>query len=144
MKENRKYLQFQLETSRDRPDYFHIEKYLSDGYYAHFHRNPELYCVYGGSVRVSRRKKRIPFDVGDAVFINSLQVHSYLCDEKAEIAFVLFGEQFLQPFRQLYPNQSIPAFLNDKNTNRRCSPILKNTETGKAISRRWKRLPIRV
>ena len=32
MKENRKYLQFQLETSRDRPDYFHIEKYLSDGY----------------------------------------------------------------------------------------------------------------
>ena len=42
MKENRKYLQFQLETSRDHPDYFHIEKYLSDGYYAHFHRNPEL------------------------------------------------------------------------------------------------------
>ena len=118
MKENKKYLQFQLETSRDHPDYFHIEKYLSDGYYAHFHRNPELYCVYAGSVRVSVGKNEYPSTSGDADFINSLQVHSYLCDEKAEIAFVLFGEQYLQPFRQPYPNQSIPAFLNDKNANR--------------------------
>ena len=73
MKENRKYLQFQLETSRDRPDYFHIEKYLSDGYYAHFHRNPELYCVYGGSVRVSVGKNEYPLTPGDAVFIIKCQ-----------------------------------------------------------------------
>lgn len=50
---SKKYLQFQLESQRDRADYFHAEKYLSDGYYAHFHRNAELYCVYEGAVTVT-------------------------------------------------------------------------------------------
>lgn len=76
---SKKYLQFQLEAQRDRADYFHAEKYLSDGYYAHFHRNAELYCVYEGAVTVTIGKNEYALRAGEGVFIDSLQVHSYLC-----------------------------------------------------------------
>ena len=75
---NKKYLQFQLESQRDRADYFHAEKYLSDGYYAHFHRNAELYCVYEGAVTVT---------IGKAGAINAaylaIQILSLKNDELA-------------------------------------------------------------
>lgn len=115
---NKKYLQFQLESQRDHADYFHAEKYLSDGYYAHFHRNAELYCVYEGAVTVTIGKNEYALTAGEGVFIDSLQVHSYLCDEKAEIGFVLFGETFMQPFHKTYPNMTPPVLLNDKEANR--------------------------
>ena len=115
---SKKYLQFQLEAQRDRADYFHAEKYLSDGYYAHFHRNAELYCVYEGAVTVTIGKNEYALTAGEGVFIDSLQVHSYLCDEKAEIGFVLFGETFMRPFHKTYPNMTPPVLLNDKEANR--------------------------
>ena len=115
---NKKYLQFQLESQRDHADYFHAEKYLSDGYYAHFHRNAELYCVYEGAVTVTIGKNEYALTAGEGVFIDSLQVHSYLCDEKAEIGFVLFGETFMRPFHKTYPNMTPPVLLNDKEANR--------------------------
>lgn len=115
---SKKYLQFQLEAQRDRADYFHAEKYLSDGYYAHFHRNAELYCVYEGAVTVTIGKNEYALRAGEGVFIDSLQVHSYLCDEKAEIGFVLFGETFMQPFHKTYPNMAPPVLLNDREANR--------------------------
>lgn len=118
---SKKYLQFQLEAQRDRADYFHAEKYLSDGYYAHFHRNAELYCVYEGAVTVTIGKNEYALRAGEGVFIDSLQVHSYLCDEQAEIGFVLFGETFMQPFHKTYPNMAPPVLLNDHEANR---PIL--------------------
>lgn len=115
---NKKYLQFQLESQRDHADYFHAEKYLSDGYYAHFHRNAELYCVYEGAVTVTIGKNEYALTAGEGVFIDSLQVHNYLCNEKAEIGFVLFGETFMQPFHKAYPNMTPPVLLNDKEANR--------------------------
>lgn len=115
---NKKYLQFQLESQRDHADYFHAEKYLSDGYYAHFHRNAELYCVYEGAVTVTIGKNEYALTAGEGVFIDSLQVHNYLCNEKAEIGFVLFGETFMQPFHKTYPNMTPPVLLNDKEANR--------------------------
>lgn len=115
---NKKYLQFQLESQRDHADYFHAEKYLSDGYYAHFHRNAELYCVYEGAVTVTIGKNEYALTAGEGVFIDSLQVHNYLCNEKAEIGFVLFGETFMQPFHKTYPNMTPPVLLNDKKANR--------------------------
>lgn len=115
---SKKYLQFQLESQRDHADYFHAEKYLSDGYYAHFHRNAELYCVYEGAVTVTIGKNEYALRAGEGVFIDSLQVHSYLCDEKAEIGFVLFGETFMQPFHKTYPNMAPPVLLNDREANK--------------------------
>ena len=114
---NDKYTQFQLETSRDGSDYFHVEKYVSDGYYAHFHRNPELYCVFNGTSRVTVNGRGITLTAGDAVFINSLQIHSYECDDKAEVAFALLGNNYMQSFHNLYPNRFPPTLLSNKQGN---------------------------
>lgn len=126
MKKQKNYLQFQFEMERDRPDYFHAESYTSDGYYAHFHRNTELYCVYTGQVNVSIGKEKYLLTPGNAVIINSLQVHSYQCDQNAKIGFVLFGEDYMRPFHTLYPNRPIPTFLNDRSANQ---PILDYIDT---------------
>ena len=114
---NNKNIQFQFEVSRDGSDYFHVEKYVSDGYYAHFHRNPELYCVFSGSSRVTVNGREIALTAGDAVFINSLQIHSYECDDKAEVAFALLGTDYMQSFYNLYPNHFLPTLLSDKQGN---------------------------
>ena len=91
---------------------FMSEKYISDGYYAHFHRNPELYCVFHGHVGVTVNGKKTVLDTGDAVFIDSLQIHSYECEDRAEVAFILMGSRlyaiFQQPLSQPIPTH--PAF----------------------------------
>lgn len=121
---NDKYSQFQLETSRDSSDYFHVEKYISDGYYAHFHRNPELYCVFHGHVGVTVNGKKTVLDTGDAVFIDSLQIHSYECEDRAEVAFILMGSSYMQSFNNLYPNQSPPTLLSDKQRNKKLFELI--------------------
>ena len=54
-------------------------------------------------------KNEYALTAGEGVFIDSLQVHNYLCNEKAEIGFVLFGETFMQPFHKTYPNMTPPV-----------------------------------
>ena len=39
-----------IEAERDHPNAFRAEVYISDGFYPHFHRNPEIYLVYDGTV----------------------------------------------------------------------------------------------
>lgn len=112
-----KFNQFQLETTRDASNYFHVEKYISNGYFAHFHRNPELYCVFDGTVNVTVNDRSITLTSGEAVFINSLQIHSYECDNKAEVAFALLGNTYMQFFYNLYPNRFPPTLLADKQGN---------------------------
>ena len=105
---SKKYLQFQLESQRDHADYFHAEKYLSDGYYAHFHRNAELYCVYEGAVTVTIGKNEYALRAG----------HDGAVAAAEEIGFVLFGETFMQPFHKTYPNMAPPVLLNDREANK--------------------------
>ena len=45
--------QLQYEKLRDTQNRFVAERYDSDGFYYHFHRNPELYCVIRGEVTVT-------------------------------------------------------------------------------------------
>lgn len=108
--------EFKIESDKDRFDYFWVEKYVSSGYKAHFHRNPELYCVYKGNVQVSIDDEIYNLTAGDAVFINSLRIHSYDCKD-AEIAFALIGTKYLQPFYEIYLDRQIPALLTDKKAN---------------------------
>lgn len=120
---NIKHAQFQLETERDVPNYFYAHKYTSTGYYAHFHRNTELYCVYSGIVHVTIDNNRYELHAGEAVYINSLKVHSYEC-VNAEIGFVLFGSDYLRQFYELFPNRQIPDLLYDREKNKRIFRLL--------------------
>lgn len=114
---NIKTAQFQLETERDVSNFFIAQKYISTGYFAHFHRNTELYCVYSGTVGVTIDNNHYDLKAGDAVYINALKIHSYECTN-AEIGFVLFGSDYLHQFYDLYPNRQIPELLHDHQKNR--------------------------
>ncbi len=110
------------ETSRDFPSYFHAEKYESIGYTAHLHRNIEIYCVVKGNSHVTINEREYNLKAGQAVIINSMQVHSYKNSEGTIVSFLLIGSSFLQLFNSVYPKRSLPEFLSDSNANR---PILK-------------------
>lgn len=116
--------QYQLEPDRDKPEFFHIMKYQSDGYYAHFHRNSELYCVFEGTVKVSINDKTYVLQAGEAVFINSLDLHSYECKQFAEIGIVLIGYRYMRDFRALFPHNIVPTLLKDKEANKEIFNLL--------------------
>lgn len=117
MQSENTFTQFQLESDRDRPEFFHVMKYPSNGYYAHVHRNSELYCVFSGEVKVSVNDKTYVLHAGEAVFINSLDLHSYQCEQSAEIGLVLIGYRYMRDFRALFPNHIVPTLLKDKEAN---------------------------
>lgn len=110
------------ESTRDFPTYFHAEKYESIGYTAHLHRNAEIYCVVKGNSHVTINEREYDLTAGQAVVINSLQVHSYKNSEGTIVSFLLIGSSFLQLFHSVYPKRTLPEFLSDPETNR---PILK-------------------
>lgn len=110
--------QFQIETLRDRPDYFHVEKYVSNGYYAHFHRNVEIFCVYSGGIRAIINEEEFYLSAGDAIFVSSFQMHSYECEKDTEVGFVLIGSSYMQTFYKLFPDHLPPVLLNDKEKNK--------------------------
>ncbi|MBQ7879096.1 MAG: helix-turn-helix domain-containing protein [Clostridia bacterium] len=111
------FTQFQLEPERDKPEFFHITKYKSDGYYAHFHRNSELYCVFDGTVKVSVNDKTYLLRSGEAAFINSLDLHSYQCEQPATVGIALLGYRYMRDFRAVYPNHVLPTLLKNKKAN---------------------------
>lgn len=122
--------EFNVESAKDKFDYFWVEKYVNSGYKAHFHRNPELYCVYNGNVRISIDENIYTLTAGDAVFINSLKIHSYECKD-AEIAFALIGTKYLQPFYEVYLDRQIPTLLTDKTANKKLFDYLDTVDKKK-------------
>ena len=112
------YPQFQIASSMKETINFHVEKYVSGGYYAHFHHSRELFCVFNNSSRVFINNEEFTLTEGQAVFIDSLQMHSYECKDKSEVAFVLISDNYMQSFKNLYPDQTLPTFLSDPVSNR--------------------------
>lgn len=109
------------EATRDFPSYFHAEKYESIGYNAHLHRNLEIYCVIKGSSHVTINDREYNLTDGQAVIINSMQIHSYQNSEGTIVSFLLIGTKFLQLFNSLYPERVLPESLFDTQANK---PIL--------------------
>lgn len=110
--------QFQLETQRDRSDFFHVRKYISNGYYAHFHRNVEIFCLFSGSAHADINGEDFELSAGDAMFISSFQIHSYECKKDTEVGFALLGNSYMQTFYKLFPDRFPPILLNDKEKNK--------------------------
>lgn len=116
MKYNMDSTGFDFENLRDRYDFFRVERYVNSGYGAHMHRNPELYCVNRGQVKVCIDSEEYTLVEGEAVFIDGLKMHSYECQE-AEITFALIGNKYLQPFHEIYFDRQLPTLLTDKQAN---------------------------
>ena len=106
------------EATRDFPSYFHAEKYESIGYKPHLHRNLEIYCVIKGSSHITINDREYHLTEGQAVVINSMQIHSYQNSEGTIVSFLLVGTKFLHLFNSVYPENVLPESLFDKEANK--------------------------
>ena len=107
-----------FEAQRDHPNAFRAEVYISDGFYPHFHRNPEIYLVYDGDVTVTINNVEYILHSGQAVCINSYDTHSYSIDGQARVGFISIGLNYTNSFNSLYPGRSLPTELFDVDKNK--------------------------
>lgn len=109
----------QNEIERDEASRFVAEKYVSNGYYLHFHRNVEIYGVVKGKVAVTIAGEAMSLCDGQIAIIDGLENHSYEIDGEAEVFFFHIGTRYLRNFLSLYPGKRLPHWLMDVEYNKR-------------------------
>lgn len=118
----------QNEIERDEASRLTAERYISQGYPLHFHRNMEIYGVIKGKVSVTIAGQQRVLTDGQAAIVDSLENHSYEIEENAEVIFVHIGTRYLSNLRMLYPKKRLPYWLMDSEYNQklynRIVPIL--------------------
>ena len=107
--------ELQFEKLRDTAERFVAEQYESNGFYMHFHRNPELYCVIKGEVHVTVRGggTECTLTEGQMAFISGLESHSYDVEKPATIAYFHIGTGYIEPFLSLYKDKAPEHWLTD-------------------------------
>lgn len=111
-------LEYQDEVQRDSATQFIAESYVSTGYYLHFHRNLEVYCVVKGMVHITIAGERKILTDGQIAIIDGLESHSYEINGSAEITYAHIGSAYLRNFISLYPNSRLPRWLMEVEKNK--------------------------
>ena len=106
-----------FEFEWDKPDAFRIEKYCSTGYRTHLHRNTEIYGVVDGTSHAVINDREYDLTNGQILTVSSLQFHSYTVSKGTIVFYILLGETFIQNFNAVYPNRSLPEFLDNPQKN---------------------------
>ena len=109
--------EFTLQSANDAPDMLNASRFLSGGYFAHFHNNIEIYCVYSGNVTTYIDEHPYSLSAGTAIVVNNLHLHRYEMQEQAEIGCVIVGSKYLSAFTESFPNRTLPTMLADKTAN---------------------------
>lgn len=123
---DKKERQIQDERQRDYSSRFKAERYTSDGFFMHFHRNTELYYVFRGEVSVVINGENMILSDGQACIINRLESHSYEVALPADIVYFHVGVQYMDVFYKIYPQNELPRWLMDAAFNReKLYPLLK-------------------
>lgn len=110
---DKKERQIQDERERDYGSRFKAERYLTDGFCLHFHRNTELYCVNRGKVSVLINGENKILTDGQACVINRLESHSYEVSTPADITYFHVGVQYMDIFYRVYPQSEPARWLTD-------------------------------
>ena len=110
--------QIQDERQRDYATRFKAERYTTDGFCLHFHRNTELYCVNRGEVSVLINGENRVLTEGQACVINRLESHSYEVGAPADITYFHVGVQYMDIFYRVYPQKEPARWLTDDAFNR--------------------------
>jgi hypothetical protein len=122
----------QNEIERDDAARFLAEKYVSNGYYLHFHRNLEIYGVVRGRVAVTIDGQQNILTDGQIAIVDGLENHSYEIEAEAEVFYFHIGTRYLSNLRTLYPKRRLPHWLMDAQYNQRLYeqifPLLGKTE----------------
>lgn len=111
--------QLQFEKVRDVAERFVAERYISDGFYLHFHRNTELYCVCRGEVIVTVNGESRVLTDGQMAIICGLESHAYEVANAADIAYLHIGTKYTEPFKNIYGAKAPPRWLTDSEFNGR-------------------------
>lgn len=106
------------EIERDEASRFVAEKYVSNGYSLHYHRNLEIYGVVRGSVVVTIGDMSMTLTDGQMAVIEGLQSHCYEMEEETEVMVLHIGTRYLRNFVSLYPNKRLPQWLLDVEYNK--------------------------
>lgn len=118
--------QIQDERQRDYGSRFKAERYITDGFCLHFHRNTEIYCVNRGEVSVLINGESKILTDGQACVINRLESHSYEVGAPADITYFHVGVQYMDIFYRIYPQNEPARWLTDVAFNReQLYPILR-------------------
>lgn len=118
--------QIQDERQRDYGSRFKAERYVTEGFCMHFHRNTELYCVNKGQVSVLINGENKILSDGQACVINRLESHSYEVGEPADITYCHIGVLYMETFYRFYPQHEPARWLMDVDYNRETLfPLLK-------------------
>lgn len=83
--------EMQFEIERDFATRFVAEKYCSNGYGRHFHRNLEIYGVFNGEVNVIIAGDKHTLRNGQIAIVNCMEVHEYDISDRAEIFYFHIG-----------------------------------------------------
>lgn len=117
IRNNDKNNQIQYEKLRDTRNRFVAERYNSNGFYYHFHMNPELYCVFNGSVTVTIDGDSRRLTNWDMALVSGLESHAYGINGYADIAYFHIGTAYTEPFRKIYGGKAPARWLTDKEFN---------------------------
>lgn len=124
---DKKERQIQDERERDYGSRFKAERYSTDGFMLHFHRNTELYCVNHGEVSVLINGENRVLRDGQACVINRLESHSYEVGAPADITYFHIGVQYMDVFYRAYPKNEPARWLMDAEYNTaHLYPLLQN------------------
>ncbi len=127
--------QLQYEIERDYSSRFDADEYLSNGYYLHFHRNFELYCVVKGEVYVTVSGEKMLLKDGQMAFVNGLEGHAYEVLEPAVIAFFHIGTNHVEPYIRLFQYKRPGRWLFDVEYNKKIYAIVREViDRGAAMS----------
>ena len=120
------------EMERDVAPRFYAEKYISNGYCMHYHRNIEIYGVVSGKVAVSVAGRQATLTAGQIAVIDGLENHSYEADGAAEVFFFHIGTRYCSKLYALFPDHRLPCFLTDANYNKllynQIKPVIDNVD----------------
>ena len=86
----------QNEIERDDASRFVAERYVSNGYYLHFHRNLEMYGVIRGRVSVTIAGQQQILTDGQIAIVDGLEDHSYEIDGEAEVFYFHIGARYMK------------------------------------------------
>lgn len=109
--------QLQYEKLRDTRNRFVAERYNSNGFYYHFHMNPELYCVINGSVTVTIDGDSRRLTNWEMALVSGLESHAYGINGYSDIAYFHIGTAYTEPFRKIYGGTAPARWLTDKKFN---------------------------
>ena len=129
----------QNEIERDDASRFVAERYVSNGYYLHFHRNLEMYGVIRGRVSVAIAGQQQILTDGQIAIVDGLEDHSYEIDGEAEVFYFHIGARYMNNLNALYPKKRLPYWLLDTQYNQRLyeriSPIIESGDTVSELKR---------